>query len=66
MASGKSLEPKKKQPHRIFYNPDGSPVQRASPKEQMSKKERLRCRREGRARSGEPGPGQSIKGEQTE
>jgi hypothetical protein len=66
MASGKSLKPKKEQPYRIFYNPDGSPVQRASPKEQMSKKERLRRRWEGRDRFGKQGQKQSVKGEQTE
>jgi len=31
---------------RLFYNKDGSPVHRKNPKERMSKKERLRKRRE--------------------
>ncbi|GHT57918.1 hypothetical protein FACS1894109_11070 [Spirochaetia bacterium] len=46
MATGKSLE--KKEPHmvRVYYNKDGSPIKRQQPKEHMSKKERLRQRRE--------------------
>jgi hypothetical protein len=31
---------------KLYYNPDCSPVKRSEPKERMSKKERLRRRRE--------------------
>jgi len=34
---------------RLFYKPDGSPLRRAEPKKRMSKKERLRLRRENKA-----------------
>jgi hypothetical protein len=45
MASGKSLE--KPDPHTVaLYHNNGQPVRRAHPKEHMSKKERLRQRRE--------------------
>jgi hypothetical protein len=45
MASGKSLE--KPDPHTVtLYHNNGQQVRRAHPKERMSKKERLRQRRE--------------------
>jgi hypothetical protein len=45
MASGKSLE--RPEPHTVaLYHNNGQPVRRARPKERMSKKERLRQRRE--------------------
>jgi hypothetical protein len=45
MASGKSLE--KPEPHFMkLYHNNGQPLRRAHPKEHMSKKERLRQRRE--------------------
>jgi hypothetical protein len=45
MASGKSF--KKQEPHLVtLYHNNGQPVRRAHPKERMSKKERLRQRRE--------------------
>jgi hypothetical protein len=45
MASGKRL--KKQEPHFVtLHHNDGQPVRRAHPKERMSKKERLRQRRE--------------------
>jgi hypothetical protein len=45
MASGKSL--KEQEPHLVkLYHNNGQPVRRAHPKERMSKKERLRQRRE--------------------
>jgi hypothetical protein len=47
MASGKSL--KKPKPHMAtLYHNNGQPIRRAQPKEHMSKKERLRRRRERR------------------
>jgi hypothetical protein len=46
MATGKSLEKKKPHMVKIYYNKDGSPIKRQKPKEHMSKKERLRQRRE--------------------
>jgi hypothetical protein len=45
MASGKSLEPKKEHMVKIYHN-NGQPLRRGHPKERMSKKERLRQRRE--------------------
>jgi hypothetical protein len=45
MASGKSLE--KPKPHTVkLYHNNGQPLHRKRPKERMSKKERLRQRRE--------------------
>jgi hypothetical protein len=45
MASGKSLE--KPEPHMVkLYHNNGKPVCRKHPKDHMSKKERLRQRRE--------------------
>jgi hypothetical protein len=45
MASGKSLE--KPEPHMVkLYHNNGQPLRRERPKEHMSKKERLRQRRE--------------------
>jgi len=34
---------------KLCYMPDGSPLRRAEPKKRMSKKERLRLRRENKA-----------------
>ena len=44
MASGKSLEEKAKRTCTLYYNEDGSPIRRATPKIRCSKKERRRQR----------------------
>jgi len=45
MASGKSLEKPEPRHVKLIHN-NGQPVKRKTPKERMSKKERLRRRRE--------------------